>query len=81
MFLGGSLDKSIEYLEKAVHYGPKFGENYLYLAQAYFENGDYQPARETLLSLLNVTRSTQADPEVHRIRSQARELLKQIENL
>ena len=80
LFLGGSLDKSIEYLEKAVHYGPKFGKNYLYLAQAYFENGDYQPARETLLSLLNVTRSTQADLEVHRIRSQARELLKQIEN-
>jgi len=77
--LGGSLDKSIEHLEKAVQYAPDYEENHLFLAEAYLSRGDAQTARKTLLDLLNIARAQQADREVHEVRARARELLKEIE--
>ncbi|MEE9258928.1 MAG: TRAP transporter TatT component family protein [Nitrospinaceae bacterium] len=77
--LGGSLGKSADHLKKAVQYGPRYGENYLFLAETYYSRGEYKLAQEAILELLNVTRASQADIDTHQLRVRARDLLKEIE--
>lgn len=48
---GRDLKKSIEHLKEAVRLGPRFDENYLFLAESYYAAGDYHSAREALLTL------------------------------
>lgn len=80
--LGGSFDKSITHLKEAVRLGPRYPENYFFLAESYYAKGEYPPARETLTALLkNFPESSglREDLEVPRIRERARELLDKIE--
>ena len=52
--LGGDLDSSIMHFQKAIQFGPEFGENHLGLAEAYIENEDLILAKDTLHTLLNM---------------------------
>lgn len=73
--LGGDLNKSIDHLKLALQYGPRHEENHLFLAQAFYEDGDYIAARETLSALLQITEDSGDNPEIQIIRSQAQELM------
>lgn len=41
----GSFEEGVEYLERAVRIAPDFGENRLFLAEAYLEDGRFDAAR------------------------------------
>ncbi|MFQ5483446.1 MAG: tetratricopeptide repeat protein, partial [Nitrospinaceae bacterium] len=61
VFLGGSLDKAIYHLEKAVQLGPEFWENLLYLAEAYIEDHQLEKARSTLTQFFQVAQRLDRD--------------------
>jgi len=52
--LGGSVDKSVDHLRQAVILGPTYADNYLFLADALFEQKNYQAAKITLGNLLTI---------------------------
>lgn len=75
--LGGDLNKSINHLQVALVHGPWHEENHLFLAQAFYEDGDYNAAKKSLTTLLEITEDAKNDPEIQTIRSQAEELMAQ----
>ncbi|MBI4382458.1 MAG: tetratricopeptide repeat protein [Nitrospinae bacterium] len=80
--LGGSFDKSITHLREAVRLGPRYPENYFFLAESYYAKGEYPLAREALTALMKnfpESRGPREDLEVPRIRERARQLLGKIE--
>ena len=76
--LGGSLDKSLEYLKEAVKLGPKHAENYFYLAETYTTRKEYTLAKAALDTLLDLTKESSHDHDIHSLREESRELLKKI---
>lgn len=76
--LGGSVGKSVDHLQKAVSLGPEFADNYLFLAEAHYENEDYRSAKNTLVELLKITQKSGNLPNVQTIRQQAQELMEKI---
>jgi tetratricopeptide (TPR) repeat protein len=77
-FLGGSLEKSIHHLEEAVRLSPGYMENHLDLAQAYYEDQQYDSARTSLAHLYQLIGTDSDNQEVREYRNQANELMKQI---
>ncbi len=73
--LGGNLHKSIDHLKMALLYGPLHEENLLFLAQAFYEDGDYIATQKSLTTLLEITKDSKDDPEIQTIRRQAQELM------
>ncbi len=78
-FLGGDLDKSIRHLEEAVRLAPHHWENLLFLAEAYHENGQNAQARQTLLRLIETTRTRPQSENLAAPLKRARALLNEIE--
>ncbi|VAX27349.1 hypothetical protein MNBD_NITROSPINAE05-655 [hydrothermal vent metagenome] len=66
--LGGSVDKSVDHLKQAVRLGPKFADNYLFLADALFEQENYRAAKNTLQDLLTLIADSDEPPDAHEIR-------------
>ena len=78
--LGGNLDRSIRHFQKAIQLGSEFGENYLGLAEAYIENGDFVLAKNVLHALLNMKLNSQKEESVLEWRTEALNFLKKIQN-
>ena len=78
--LGGDLEPSIAHFQKAIQLGSKFGENYLGLAEAYIENGDFVLAKDVLHTLLNMKLSSQKEESVLEWKTQALDFLGKIQN-
>lgn len=76
--LGGSIGKSVDHLQKAVSLGPEFADNYLFLAEAQYENEDYRSAQNTLVELLKITQKSDNFQNIQTIRQQAQELMEKI---
>jgi len=77
--LGGSLKKSIFHLEQAVRLGPNHFENLLFLAEAYYENGQEDPARDALVRLMEVTGPRAQEAALTAPLQRARALLNRIQ--
>jgi len=78
--LGGDLERSIGHFQKAIQFGSEFGENYLGLAEAYIENGDFVLATGILHTLLNMKLSSQKEESVLEWKTQALDFLEKIQN-
>ena len=78
--LGGDLERSIGHFQKAIQLGSEFGENYLGLAEAYIENGDFVLAKDVLHTLLNIKSSSQNEESVLEWKTQALDFLGEIQN-
>ena len=78
--LGGDLERSIAHFQKAIQLGSEFGENYLGLAEAYIENGDFVLAKDVLHTLLNMKLSSQKEESVLEWKTQALDFLGKIQN-
>ena len=78
--LGGNLDRSIRHFRKSIQLGSKFGENYLGLAEAYIENGDFVLAKGVLQAFLDMELSSQKEESVLEWRNEALNILKKIQN-
>ena len=78
--LGGDLERSIRHFQKAIQLGSEFGENYLGLAEAYIENGDFMLAKGILHTLLNMKLSSQKEESVLEWKTQALDFLGKIQN-
>jgi len=78
--LGGDLERSIGHFQKAIQLGSEFGENYLGLAEAYIENGDFVLAKGILHTLLNMKLSSQKEESVLEWKTQALDFLEKIQN-
>ena len=78
--LGGDLERSIGHFQKAIQLGSEFGENYLGLAEAYIENGDFILAKGILHTLLNMKLSSQKEESVLEWKTQALDFLGEIQN-
>jgi tetratricopeptide (TPR) repeat protein len=78
--LGGDLESSIAHFQKAIQLGSEFGENYLGLAEAYIENGDFILAKDILHTILNMKLSSQKKESVLEWKTQALDFLKKIQN-
>ena len=78
--LGGDLQRSIGHFQKAIQLGSEFGENYLGLAEAYIENGDFVLAKNVLHALLNMKLNSQKEESVLEWRTEALNFLKKIQN-
>jgi tetratricopeptide (TPR) repeat protein len=76
--LGGDLKHSIQHFQRAIQLGPKFGENYLGLAEAYIENRDFMLAKDILYILLDMELSLQKEESVIEWKADAMKLLKTI---
>jgi len=78
--LGGDLERSIAHFQKAIQLGSEFGENYLGLAEAYIENGDFILAKGILHTLLNMKLISQKEESVLEWKTQALDFLGKIQN-
>ena len=78
--LGGDLEHSIAHFQKAIQLGSEFGENYLGLAEAYIENGDFVLAKGILHTLLNMKLSSQKEESVLEWKTQALDFLGKVQN-
>ena len=77
-FFGRDLERAIDHFREAVRLGPKYGENYLGLDQAYFKNDEYISARNTLRTFLEVAGKLEEDESVRGFVSETRTFLQQI---
>ena len=78
--LGRDLERSIAHFQKAIQLGSEFGENYLGLAEAYIENGDFILAKGILHTLLNMKLGSQKEESVLEWKTQALDFLGKIQN-
>jgi len=76
--LGGSVDKSVDHLKQAVVLGPKFADNYLFLAEALYEQENYRAAKITLLDLLTIIDKSADYPDAEQTRKEAQTLIQKI---
>jgi len=72
---GGSEQKSLDHLLKAVEYGPRVGLNLLYLADTYISLDQIDKARQTLEYILTMEPEPDLIPETEEERVQARQKL------
>ena len=79
-FLGGDVQKSIGHLKQAVRYAPRYAENHLRLARAYYENQEYRAARDSLATLFQLTRDSADDEDDQKLRAQGNELMERIKD-
>ena len=78
--LGGDLERAIAHFQKAIQLGSEFGENYLGLAEAYIENGDFILAKGILHTLINMELSSQKEESVLEWKTQALDFLGEMQN-
>jgi tetratricopeptide (TPR) repeat protein len=78
--LGGNLNSSIIHFQRAIKLGPKLGENYLGLAEAYIENRDFLLAKDILYTLLDMDLSSRKEESVIEWKADAMKLLKKIKS-
>ena len=74
----GNTKKAIEYLEKAVEFGPRFFLNHLFLAEACISNRDKAKAREHLEWILNAPLNKNHEREDEGYKSDAKSLLENL---
>ena len=74
------MDRSISHFQKAIYFASEFGENYLGLAEAYIENGDFISAKDVLQTLLDMELSSQKEESVLEWRAKALNYLKKLKN-
>jgi tetratricopeptide (TPR) repeat protein len=77
--LGGDLKKSIDHLQKAVDYGPRYWENHYFLAEAYYENRQYLLARAELQRAMDIASQPNDDPDSKTHTLEFQKLMKAIE--
>jgi tetratricopeptide (TPR) repeat protein len=77
--LGGDLKKSIDHLQKAVDYGPRYWENHYFLAEAYYENRQYLLARAELQRAMDIASQPNDDPDSKTHTIEFQKLMKAIE--
>lgn len=77
--LGGSVDKSVGHLKQAIVLGPKFADNYLFLAEALYEQENYRAAENTLQDLLTIIGESDEFPNAHKIRQKVLILMTKID--
>ncbi len=78
--LGGSVDKSVDHLQQAVAVGPKYADNYLFLAEALYEQENYQTAKVTLKVLLKVVEGSNDDTaDAQQVREKVKTLMEKID--
>ena len=80
IILGGDLKKSIDHLQKAVDYGPRYWENHYFLAESYFENEQYRQARSELQKAMDIASQTDDDPDTLTHAAEFQKLKKAIES-
>jgi tetratricopeptide (TPR) repeat protein len=71
------LEKSISYLEEAQYCAPKSIRGKVYLAEAYFKNGQKEKAREQLKKTLGTVPAYDVEIDAGRWKDRARALLKE----
>ena len=74
----GNNGKAIEYLQKALEFGPRFYLNHLYLAEAYLSGGKKDKARQELTWILDAPLSANHEREDAVYKTQAAEVLKRV---
>ena len=77
--LGGSVDKSVDHLRQAVVLGPRFADNYLFLAEALYEQENYHSAKNTLKILLKIIGESGDTSKAQKIRAEIQPLMKKID--
>lgn len=77
--LGGSVDKSVDHLKQAVVLGPRFADNYLFLAEALYEGEKYRAAKKTLDDLLEIVRESGDTAKAQNIRKEVQTLMEKID--
>ncbi len=77
--LGGSLEKTIHHLEKAMTYGPKNYENLLFLGEAYLEDDRFRPARSLFVRFMEITGPRAQEPKMKKHRIQVKKFMKIIQ--
>ena len=77
--LGGDLKKSIDHLQKAVDYGPRYWENHYFLAESYYENRQYLLARSELQTAMDIASQPNDDPDSKTHTIEFQKLMKAIE--
>jgi len=78
--LGGSVDKSVAHLQRAVVMGPRFADNYLFLAEALYEQENYHSARNALRILLKILEKSNEDyADAQQIRKEIQTLMEKID--
>ena len=77
--LGGSVDKSVDHLRQAVVLGPRFADNYLFLAEALHEQENYHSAKNTLKILLKIIGESGDTSKAQKIRAEIQTLMEKID--
>ena len=77
--LGGSVDKSADHLKQAVALGPRFADNYLFLAEALYEQENYHSAKNALRILLKIIEETNDYPDAQQTREEVQTLMEKID--
>lgn len=77
--LGGSVDKSVNHLKQAVLLGPTFADNYLFLADALYEQENYRAAKITLGNLLTIVQKIDGTPKAQQIQKQVQTRMEKID--
>jgi tetratricopeptide (TPR) repeat protein len=77
--IGGSNDKSLSYLRKALQYDPNYTATYFDIAAILIKQGNYSEARKTLQGMLNIKNPTLIADFVLSDKLNALRLLKEIE--
>lgn len=77
--LGGSVEKSVDHLKQAVVLGPKYADNYLFLAEALYEQENYHAAKMTLKDLLTILQESGDTPKAQQVREEIQTLMKKID--
>lgn len=78
-FVGGSIDKAIEWFKKGLKIDPNLSIMYVDLARCYIKKRMYKEAKETLLFVINLKKPTYPADYVLEDKPEAEKLLKKIE--
>jgi len=76
--LGGSVDKSVDHLKQAVALGPRFADNYLFLAEALYQQENYRAAKSTLKDLLTIIEGEDTE-DARKTRKKVQTLMEKID--
>jgi len=77
--LGGSVDKSVDHLKQAIVLGPRYADNYLFLAEALYQQENYRAAKKTLRDLLTIIEESNDGSKAQQIREKVQTLMKKID--
>ena len=76
--LGGNVNKSVDHLRQAVLLGPAYADNYLFLADALYEQANYQAAKTTLGNLLTIVQESDDSLKAEQIRKKVKTRMEKI---